>query len=89
MDNNIPVTVYFPVGVQTTVIQIEPVTWFNYPSIRFELLGCRGDYLCSGAPVRSHETIYCPFFSQGSRPSYDTTWEQAVGDIDKIGRPPM
>ena len=37
-------------------------------------------YLCSGAPVRSHETIYmyCPLFSQGSRPSYDTTWEEAV-----------
>ena len=28
-----------------------------------------------GAPVRSHETTYCPF-SQGSRPSYDTTWEE-------------
>ena len=31
-----------------------------------------------GVPVRSHETmIYCPF-SQGSHPSYDTTWEEAV-----------
>ena len=36
-------------------------------------------YLCSGAPVRSHKTIYCPF-SQGSHPSYDTTLEEAVGD---------
>ena len=32
----------------------------------------------SGAPVRSHSTIYCPVAMQGSRPSYDTTWEEAV-----------
>ena len=35
-------------------------------------------YLCSGAPVRSHETIYCPLARDHAR--YDTTWEQAVGD---------
>ena len=33
-------------------------------------------YRCSGTPIRSHETILP--FSQGSRPSYDTTWEEAV-----------
>ena len=58
-DSNTPVTVYFPAALQTRFIQIEPVTWYNWPCMRFELLGCRGNVFHFCICVGFYELKYC------------------------------
>ncbi|XP_038064463.1 neuropilin-1-like isoform X2 [Patiria miniata] len=41
VDNETPVTNYFPAVLNTRFIQIRPLAWTRYICLRFELLGCR------------------------------------------------
>ena len=58
----------------------ECVHWFAHV-IKKMALTCKTSCFKGVFIVQHHSEVIQPLpFSQGSRPSYDTTWEQAVGD---------